>query len=156
MRIRLASVAVCAAVVAAGLGVSAAPAPQGSAPVAPPDTAALKAQYEKWRTEFKTWGKWAPVGQESKGTSSFITPQKVMSAMKLAKDGIMVSLAHVEPEEAAADVNPNGVFKRTTNAITDGGTTDNYGTDCITARRTTFDDAAPVKIAAAMRTLAAY
>ncbi len=126
MRIRLASVAVCAALIAAGLGVSAAPAPQGPAPVAPPDAAALKAQYEKWRTEFKTWGKWAPVGQESKGTTSFITPEKVASAMKLVRNGIVVSLAHAVPQKAAADVNPNGVFKRTTNAITDGGTTDNY------------------------------
>ena len=40
--------------------------------------------------------------------------------------GIVVSLAHAEPQEAAADVAPAGVFHRTTNAITDGGTTDNY------------------------------
>ena len=128
MRNRLASVAVCAVVVAASVigGVTAAPAPQGPAAIAPPDTAALRAQYEKWRTEFKTWGKWAPVGQESKGTSTFLTQEKVASVLKLAKDGIVVSLAHAEPQEVAADVNPNGVFKRTTNAITDGGTTDNY------------------------------
>src|SRR6266567_3244326 len=31
-----------------------------------------------------------------------------------------------EAQQAAADVNANGVFKRTTNAITNGGTTDNY------------------------------
>ena len=37
-----------------------------------------------------------------------------------------MSLAHAEPQEAAADVNANGVFQRTTNAITEGGTTDNY------------------------------
>ena len=39
---------------------------------------------------------------------------------------IVVSLAHAEPQEVAADVNANGIFHRTTNAITDGGTTDNY------------------------------
>jgi len=126
MRNRLASVAVCACLVAGAVGVAAAPAPQGPAPVAPPDTVALKAQYEKWRTEFKTWGKWAPVGQESKGTTSFITPEKVMSAMKLAKEGIAISLAHAEPQTVAADVGPQGIFHRVTNAITDGGTTDNY------------------------------
>ncbi len=126
MRIRLASVAVCAVLGAAGVGMAAAPVAQAPAAVAPPGTAALKAQYEKWRTEFKTWGKWAPVGQESRGTSSLITPEKVASAMKLVRNGIVVSLAHAVPQKAAADVNPNGVFKRTTNAITDGGTTDNY------------------------------
>ena len=46
--------------------------------------------------------------------------------MKLVKEGIVVSLAHPEPQQSAADVNANGVFKRTTNAITNGGTTDNY------------------------------
>ena len=83
MRNRLATVTVCAGLVVAGLvggielrtlGPAAAQAP---APVAPPDTAALRAQYEKWRTEFKTWGRWAPLGQESKGTTNLITPEKV-------------------------------------------------------------------------------
>jgi len=104
----------------------AAPAAQAPAPIAPPDTAALRAQYEQWRTEFKTWGRWAPLGQESKGTTSLITPEKVASAMRLARDGIVVSLAHAEPQTAAADVGPPGVFHRVTNAITDVGTTDNY------------------------------
>src|ERR1051326_9147189 len=99
-------------------------APQSGAPPDPADTAALRANYERWRTEFKTWGKWGP--DDNKGTSNLITPQKVMSAMKLVKQGIVVSLAHPEPQQAAADVNANGLFKRTTNAITNGGTTDNY------------------------------
>jgi hypothetical protein len=86
----------------------------------------LRQQYEQWRKDFKTWGKWAPVGQESKGTTSLITPEKVQSAMKLVKSGIVVSLAHAEPQQVAADVGPNGLFKRTTLGITDGGTTDNY------------------------------
>ena len=134
MRNRLASVATCAGLVMAGVvgGIEIraqgqpAPTTQGPAPNAPPDTAALRAQYEQWRTEFKTWGRWAPLGQESRGTSSLITPEKVASAMKLARDGIVVSLAHAEPQTAAADVAPPGVFHRTTNAITDVGTTDNY------------------------------
>jgi hypothetical protein len=133
MRNRLASVTLCAGLVTAGLvgGIEqtqgqAAPAAQPPAPPAPADTAALRAQYEKWRTEFKTWGRWAPLGQESKGTTNFITPEKVAGAMKLVKDGIVVSLAHAEPQTAAADVGPPGVFHRVTNAITDVGTTDNY------------------------------
>src|SRR6266478_10233183 len=97
MRNSLASVTVCAGLVMTGLvgggemRTQAQPAPAAPAPVAPPDTAALRAQYEKWRTEFKTWGRWAPLGQESKGTTSLITPEKVASAMRLVKDGIVVS-----------------------------------------------------------------
>jgi hypothetical protein len=102
------------------------PAVQAPALVAPPDTAALRAQYEQWRTEFKTWGKWAPIGQESKGTTSLITPEKVASAMRLAKDGIVVSLAHAEPTVAAPDVAAAGLFRRTTVRIDEGGTADNY------------------------------
>src|SRR5882762_7178839 len=132
MRHRLAGVSVCAGLVMVGLvgGIAlrahGQTAPAAQAPVAPPDTAALRAQYERWRTEFKTWGKWAPIGQESRGTTSLITPEKVASAMRMAKDGIVVSLAHAEPQVAAADVAPAGLFRRTTNAITDVGTTDNY------------------------------
>jgi kynurenine formamidase len=97
---------------------------QASAPPAPADTAAMRANYDRWKTEFKTWGKWGP--DDNKGTSNLITPEKVMSAMRLVKSGIVLSLAHAEPQQPAADVNPAGVFHRTTNAITDGGTTDNY------------------------------
>src|SRR2546423_3977765 len=134
MRNRLTSVAIGAGLVVVGLvgGLElrtqgrAAPAAPAVTPVGPPDTAVLRAQYDKWRTEFKTWGKWAPVGQESKGTTSLITPEKVASALKLVRNGIAVSLAHAEPQTVAADVNAAGIFHRVTNAITDGGTTDNY------------------------------
>src|SRR5258708_33861908 len=100
MRNRLASAAVCTGlavvVMAAGIEMRARGqgAPAAPAPVAPMDTAVLRAQYEQWRTQLKTWGKWAPVGQESKGTTALITPEKVASALRLAKDGIVVSLAH--------------------------------------------------------------
>ena len=112
--------------IGACVGLIAAAAAQAPAPVPPPDTTALRAQYERWRTELKTWGKWAPVGQESRGATTLITPQKVASAMRLARSGIVVSLAHAEPQVVAADVNANGIFHRVTNGITDGGTTDNY------------------------------
>jgi kynurenine formamidase len=134
MRIRLTSLAICSGLaVAAAVGLvavqnqsKAAPAPQAPALVPPPNTAALRVQYEQWRTQFKTWGKWAPVGQESRGTSSLITPEKTASALRLVKNGIAISLAHPEPQEVAADVGPPGIFHRVTNGITDGGTTDNY------------------------------
>jgi len=93
-------------------------------PAAPADTSALRAQYEQWRKDFKTWGKWGT--DDNKGTSNLITPQKILSAVKLVKSGVVVSLAPPVPQVAAADVNATGVFHRTTNAITDGGTTDTY------------------------------
>ena len=125
MRNNLASIMVCAGLVTAGLVGGIERAQAQPAPTPPADTAALRAQYEKWRTEFKTWGRWAPVGQESVGTTNFITPEKVASATKLVKHGIVVSLAHAEPQTVAADVGAPGIFHRVTNAITDGGTTDN-------------------------------
>jgi kynurenine formamidase len=132
MRRRLTSIAFCIGLVLAGVaggfqlsaqGQGGTPAAQ-PAPTAPPDTAKLRAQYEQWRKEFKTWGKWGP--EDNKGASNLITPQKVLAATKLIRNGIVVSLAHAEPQMAAADVNPNGVFRRTTNNITEGGTSDNY------------------------------
>jgi kynurenine formamidase len=131
MRNRLLSVTVCAGLITAGLlgaiemrtlGQTA----PGAQPAAPPDTAALRAQYEQWRTELKTWGKWAPVGQESKGTTSLITAQKVASAMALAKQGTVVSLAHAEPQTAAADVAEAGLFRHTMLRLDDVGSADNY------------------------------
>ena len=97
---------------------------QGPAPVAPADTAAMRANYERWRTEFKTWNRWG--SDDNKGTSNLITPQKVLNAIKLVKSGTVVSLAANEPQQVAADVGAAGVFHRTTNAITEGGTTDTY------------------------------
>jgi kynurenine formamidase len=97
---------------------------QGAAAQAPPDTAALRANYERWRMEFKTWNRWG--ADDNKGTSNLITPQKVLSAIKLVKRGTVVSLAANEPQQVAADVGANGLFRRTTNAITEGGTTDTY------------------------------
>jgi kynurenine formamidase len=139
MRHRLASAAIGAGLVAAGVfavtplhmdgqEARAADAAATAAPAVPPPpgTAQLRAQYEQWRTQFKTWGRWAPVGQESRGTSSLITPEKSASAMRLVRDGIVVSLAHNEPQAVAADVGEAQVFRRTTNNITDVGTTDNY------------------------------
>ena len=107
MRNSLASVAVCAGLVTVGLvgGMAMRTQAQPAPAPAPPDTAALRAQYEKWRTEFKTWGRWAPLGQESKGTTSLITPEKVASAMKLVKEGIVEARAYDQIETFAAGVN---------------------------------------------------
>ena len=72
MRNRVASVAMGAGLVVAGLigarmGAWGQAAPGAQAPVLPPplDTALLRSEYDQWRTQFKTWGRWAPLGQES-------------------------------------------------------------------------------------------
>ena len=93
-------------------------------PVPPADTEELRTQYEQWRQEFKTWGRWGD--GDDKGASNLITPEKVASATALVEQGIVVSLAPPVPQVAAADVNENGLFRRTTNRIHDGGTTDTY------------------------------
>ena len=82
------------------------------------------ADYQRWRTEYKNWGRWG--ADDQKGTSNLITPQKIVSAAKLVKEGIVVSLAHAEPQKVEADVPAAGVFHRTTNAISATNTTDTY------------------------------
>jgi kynurenine formamidase len=90
---------------------------QGPAGVTPAD-------YLRWRTEYKNWGRWG--ADDQKGTTNLITPQKVLSAAKLVRNGIVISLAHAEPQKVEADVPAAGVFHRTTNAISATNTTDNY------------------------------
>src|SRR5262249_58269832 len=80
------------------------------------------ADYQRWRTEYKNWGRWG--ADDQKGTRNLITPQKVLTAARLVKNGIVVSLAHAEPQKAEADVPAAGVFHRTTNAISATNTTD--------------------------------
>ena len=103
MKRRLRSIAFCIGLVLVGVvggfqmraQGQAGTAPQAPAPIAPGDTAAMRAQYEQWRKDYKTWGKWGT--EDNKGTSNLITPQKVLSAMKLVKSGIVVSLAPPSP-----------------------------------------------------------
>src|ERR1700752_1477098 len=73
------------------------------------------ADYLRWRTELRNWGRWGP--NDQKGTANLITPAKVQSALKLAREGVVVSLAHAVPQQEAADVGAAQVFHRTTNSI---------------------------------------
>jgi kynurenine formamidase len=82
------------------------------------------ADYLRWRTEYKNWGRWG--ADDQKGTTNLITPQKILSAAKLVRNGIVISLAHAEPQKVEADVPEAGVFHRTTNAISATNTTDTY------------------------------
>jgi kynurenine formamidase len=102
------------------LGVSQQPAEgqsQRSATVTPAD-------YLRWRTELKNWGRWGP--DDQLGTSNLITAAKIQNAAKLVRAGIVVSLAHPMPQKVEADVAAGGVFRRTTNNIGATNTSDTY------------------------------
>jgi putative cyclase len=58
-------------------------------------------QINKWETELSNWGKWGP--DDERGSLNYVTPQKTMDAMRLAKDGVVVSLARFASVERAAD-----------------------------------------------------
>jgi kynurenine formamidase len=118
----IAALVVCS--LAGGVYMGASAQQAGSEPTPPADTAELRALYEQWRDEFKTWGRWGT--GDNKGASNLITEDKVRGAAGLVQNGIVVSLAPNVPQVAAADVNENGLFQRTTLRITDGGTADNY------------------------------
>ena len=102
------------------LGVSPSPA-QGQAKS---PTAVTPADYFRWRTELKNWGRWGP--DDERGTTNLITPAKILSAAKLVKTGTVVSLAHPVPQVADAEAPAPAVFHRVTNAISATNTTDNY------------------------------
>jgi kynurenine formamidase len=87
-------------------------------------SSATPADYLKWRNEMKNWGRWG--ADDERGASNLITPAKSLSATKLVKSGIVVSLAHAVPQEMDAEVPATAVFHRTTNAITATNTTDTY------------------------------
>ena len=131
-KINFGRIAVCIGLILAGMAGGFHLEAQGQAgtalpaldPVAPADTEELRDQYEQWRQDFKTWGRWGP--GDNKGASNLITPEKVLSAARLVRSGTVVSLAPPVPQVAAADVNENGLFLRTTLRITEGGTADNY------------------------------
>src|ERR1051326_2272551 len=82
------------------------------------------ADYLRWRSQYKNWGPWGE--EDQKGTTNLITPQKVLSAARLVKNGIVISLAHAEPQKVEADVPEAAVFHRTTNAVSATNTTDTY------------------------------
>src|SRR5437016_4760555 len=86
--------------------------------------AVTSADYIRWRSEFKNWGRWGK--DDEKGTTNLITPEKIVSVAKLVKTGQVVSLAHAMPQKVAADVPEGAVFHRTTLNIGPNSALDNY------------------------------
>ena len=65
------------------------------------DAPVTKDQVNKWMTELSNWGRWGKADQI--GTLNLITADKRKAALKLARDGVAVSLAHTIDKEKAAD-----------------------------------------------------
>jgi Putative cyclase len=58
-------------------------------------------QVDKWETELSNWGKWG--ADDERGSLNYVTPQKTLEALRLAKAGVVVSLARFASLEKAAD-----------------------------------------------------
>src|SRR5947207_9928340 len=76
---------------------------------------ATPADYLRWRSEMKNWGRWGATDQL--GASNLITAAKIQNAAKLVKSGQVVSLAHAVPQKVEADVPAASVFHRVTNIV---------------------------------------
>jgi hypothetical protein len=111
----VAAVAIAVSRIATAQAGSAAPAqaPQGrgggrGAPVDPAVAARVATappltieQVNKWETELSNWGKWG--ADDERGSLNYVTPQKTVDALRLARDGVVVSLARFAAVERAAD-----------------------------------------------------
>src|SRR6266404_3346868 len=71
---------------------------------------ATPADYLRWRSEMKNWGRWG--ANDQLGASNLITATKIQHAAKLVKTGQVVSLAHAVPQKVEADVPAGSVFHR--------------------------------------------
>jgi kynurenine formamidase len=86
--------------------------------------AATPADYLRWRMEMKNWGRWG--ADDQRGASNLITAEKSLSAARLVRSGIVISLAHAVPQKVDAEVPEGSVFHRTTENIGDYNTIDRY------------------------------
>lgn len=72
--------------------------------------------------ELSNWGRWGK--DDELGAANLITPAKRKQALALAKDGVVVSMAHDVVQEKAVDA-PN-ILQRTLGNVAPTGTTDTY------------------------------
>lgn len=89
-----------------------------------PAASVTPADYLRWRTELRNWGRWGP--NDQKGVANLITDAKVQAAARLVSAGVVVSMAAPVPQAVAADVTEAQVFQRRTNNVSATGTTDTY------------------------------
>ena len=79
-----------------------------------------------WRTEFKTWGKWAPIGQESRGTDESDHAARKSRAPCGWSGTASSCRSRMRSRRRPRPTSPPPALPPRDNAITDGGTTDNY------------------------------
>jgi kynurenine formamidase len=83
---------------------------------------ANEADFRKAMKELSNWGRWG--NDDELGAANLITPAKRKQALALAKNGVVISLAHDIAQEKAADA-PN-ILERVLGNVTPNGTTDRY------------------------------
>jgi len=81
-----------------------------------------EAEFRKAMKELSNWGRWG--NDDELGAANLITPAKRKQALALAKEGVVISLAHDVAQEKAADA-PN-VLERVLGNVGPNGTTDRY------------------------------
>ena len=107
---RLSTLAATALLLAAAIGIFEQHARGQARPAA-----VTPADYLRWRTELRNWGRWGP--NDQKGTANLITPAEGAGSRQTGRAGIVVSLPHAVPQKEAADVGRSAGLPRTTNSI---------------------------------------
>src|SRR6516225_8040308 len=104
------------------LGATAASIPQAQSQSSARPTLANEADFRRAMKELSNWGRWG--NDDELGAANLITPAKRKQALALAKEGMVISLAHDVAQEKAADA-PN-VLERVLGNVGPNGTTDRY------------------------------
>ena len=89
-----------------------------------PSSSVTPADYLKWRSQFKNWGRWG--ANDQRGASNLITAEKSLSAIRLVKNGVVISLAHAVPQKVDSEVPERSIFHRVTESIGPFNTIDRY------------------------------
>jgi hypothetical protein len=79
-------------------------APPAIAPHPSTQDAAHRATFEQvvaMEKDLSNWGRWG--NDDERGTLNFVTPQKTLDALRLVKDGVVVSLAHFASLQKSVD-----------------------------------------------------
>src|SRR5215472_15370531 len=74
-----------------------------------------EAEFRKAMKELSNWGRWG--NDDELGAANLITPAKRKQALALAKEGVVISLAHDIAQQTAADA--PFILQRTLNDVTE-------------------------------------
>lgn len=116
-RVRMLAVLICVLASSApapiGEAQQTAPAPAAPAPSYPPPLVSPE-EFDRWMKERSNWGRWGK--DDQLGALHLVTAAKRKQALALAKEGIVVSLAHEPITEKTLDA--SAPFERETNFTT--------------------------------------